>query len=91
MTNDAAETLALQALAWLAADDDLLTGFLAQTGANPAALRRHAGERDMLAAVMAYVLAEDDRIIAAAAALGERPETLAAAARQLTGEVPHWT
>ena len=44
LSPEAAETLALQALAWLVSNDELLPVFLGATGASEADLRARAGE-----------------------------------------------
>lgn len=91
MTDQQAETFALQSLAWLASDAEMLDGFMAQSGVGRDELRARASDRDLLSGVMAFLLSADERILAAAAALSVPPETLAAAARHLSGELPHWT
>lgn len=89
---ETAQTLALQCLAWLAADDERLGAFLAETGIDPAALRRRAGDPLLLAAVMDHLLAEDARLLDCAAALSVAPEHLAGIRVALPGgDVPHWT
>ncbi len=56
---EAAETLALQALAWLAAHDDLLPVFLGSTGAGEDDLRSRAGDPLFLAAVLDFPMIDD--------------------------------
>jgi hypothetical protein len=56
---EAAETLALQALAWLAAHDDLLPVFLGSTGAGEDDLRSRAGDPHFLAAVLDFLMMDD--------------------------------
>jgi hypothetical protein len=78
MSEAQAETLALQALAWLAADPERLGLFLAETGIGPAELRRCAGDKAMLGGVLDHLLsreylllrfAEENDVDPAAAAL----------------------
>ena len=92
MTPDHAETLALQALAHLAAHEDLLGAFLASSGADLAGLRAGAADPAFLGAVLDFLLQEDDRVLALAAALGVAP-TLPAQARAALpgGQAWHWT
>jgi len=52
MQQDSAETIALQALGWLAASDDLLPVFLGATGACEADLRARAAEPEFLGSVL---------------------------------------
>ncbi|QYK41150.1 MAG: DUF3572 domain-containing protein [Paracoccaceae bacterium] len=89
---EAAETLALQAVGWLASDADRLGGFLAATGASPADLRRGMGDPAFLGAVLDFILAEDDRVIDCARSLGVPPVRVAEARAALPGgDSPHWT
>lgn len=54
-----AETLALQALGWIAAEEGLLPVFLGATGLDPAGLRARAAEPEFLAAVLDFLLMDD--------------------------------
>ena len=89
---DQAETLALNALAYLAGDEDALTGFLAATGLSPDDLRSGAGDPHILAGVMDYLLADEQRLLAFCAEAGIE-ETLPARARASLpgGRETHWT
>jgi hypothetical protein len=78
MSEERAETLALQALAWLAADPERLGLFLAETGLGPAELKARAGDKAMLGGVLDHLLgreylllrfAEENDVDPAAAAL----------------------
>lgn len=92
VARDAAETLALEALAWLAGDGDLLGGFVAATGIAPGDLAGRAGDAAVLAAVLDFVLQSDDRVLGFARAAGVPPEDVAAAQAVLAGgPLPHWT
>ncbi len=92
MTPDQAETLALQALAHVAAHEDLLGAFLVSSGADLDGLRAGASDPAFLGAVLDFLLQEDDRVPALAAALGVAP-TLPAQARAALpgGQAWHWT
>lgn len=59
---ESAETLALQALAWLAADMDRLGAFLGATGAAPGDLASQAGQPAFLGAVLDHLLTSDDLV-----------------------------
>jgi hypothetical protein len=63
MTPERAETIALQALGWLAADQDLCDTFLGATGASPDDLRQRAAESAFLASVLGFLTMNDDWII----------------------------
>lgn len=96
MERDAAETLALRALAWLAGNDDLLPVFLGASGATPAELRSRAADPDFLASVVDFLRMDDAWVLGFAAACGERPEATAAALAAARAALPggstaHWT
>ncbi len=89
---ESAQILAIRALAFLAADEDLLLPFLAQTGLDAEALRAGADDPHLLAGVVDFLLAEDSRVLAFAAEAGLRPEAVLALRAALPGgDTPHWT
>ncbi|MCF6233607.1 MAG: DUF3572 domain-containing protein [Rhodobacteraceae bacterium] len=61
---EAAETLALDALAWLVTNDDLLPVFLGATGASEDDLRARASEPEFLGSVLDFLMMDDAWIIA---------------------------
>ena len=61
---DAAETLALQALAWLVTNDELLPVFLGATGAREDDLRDRAGDPEFLGSVLDFLMMDDAWVIA---------------------------
>ena len=61
---ESAETLALQALGWLVAQDELLPQFFAATGANALTLPTQAADPEFLGAVLDFLLMEDATVIA---------------------------
>lgn len=76
---DAAETLALRALAHIAGDGDLGPRFLDLTGLDVGTLRARAGEPDILAAALGFLAAHEPSLIATAHALDVSPGALVAA------------
>ena len=88
-----AETLALQALAWIAGEDErLLTRFMDATGARPGDLTGLAGEPVFLGAVLDFLLSEESQARRFASDRGMTAETLHAARAALPGGAsPHWT
>lgn len=58
MDRNAAAILAIRALTWLAAGPHM-SAFLASTGLGEADLRRRAGEPELLASVLEFVLSND--------------------------------
>lgn len=63
MTPEHAETIALQALGWLASDDDLCATFLGATGASLDEMRVRAMESTFLASVLGFLTMNDEWII----------------------------
>ena len=90
MKRENAETIALQALAWLAADEDEMNAFMGQTGLDQAALRAGAGDAAFLGGVLDYILAEETRLMAFAEDAGLKPDFPARARAALPGANPEW-
>jgi hypothetical protein len=87
LTEEAAEGLAIQALAFIAGDGERLGRFLATTGIGPAQIRAAAKEPGFLVGVLDY-LAGDERLLSAfAAETGNDPTHVAKALAALGG---HW-
>ncbi|NYS23416.1 DUF3572 domain-containing protein [Rhodobacteraceae bacterium 2376] len=92
MTPQAAETIALSALAWLAGHDELWPVFMGSTGADVTNLRAQAQDPEFLAAVLDFILMDDAWITECTAALEQKPEVLARARAALPGGAQmHWT
>ena len=89
---EAAETLALQALGWLLSQPEELGAFLSASGAAPQDLAQLARDPVFLAALVDYLLETDDRVLACTKDLG-LPATALGEARQGLpgGRDPHWT
>ena len=80
-----AETIALQALAFLASDDDRLERFLSLTGSDAGSLRSLAHDPASLGAVLDYLLGWEPLLLEFAAAQELPPESIAAGRRKLPG------
>lgn len=92
LTRDRAETVGLQAVAWLAANDELLPVFMGATGASEADFRTGLGDPAFQGAVLDFLLMEDAWVQAFCAAHDLRPDTaLRARAALPGGEQVHWT
>jgi hypothetical protein len=78
-----AQAIALSALAWTLGDDARASRFLALTGIDPDNLRERLSDPAMLDAALAFLEAHQPDLIACAAALGVKPETLIAARERL--------
>ena len=61
-SKDQAEVMAIKALGWLSAQDDLMMTFLGATGAGLDDVRTRASDPDFLASVMDFILMDDDWI-----------------------------
>ena len=89
---EAAETLALQALGWLLSQPEELGGFLSASGAAPGDLAHLARDPVFLAALVDYLLETDDRVLACTKDLGLPATALGEARHGLPGgRDPHWT
>ena len=89
-TQQAAEMLAIQALAFVAAEPDRLGGFLAATGLAGDQIRAAAAEPDFLAGVLEHMLGDENLLIAFAQSIGTDPAEIGRAYRVLRrpSEVP---
>jgi Protein of unknown function (DUF3572) len=83
MRRDAAESLAVQALSFLAGEPERLARFLALTGIGPDRIRAAAASPGFLAGVLDHVASEDALVTAFAAEAGIRPEEVEKARRTL--------
>jgi Protein of unknown function (DUF3572) len=81
------ETIAIQALGFLASEADRLGRFLAVTGLGPENLRAAATEPGFFAQVLSYIAQDESMLLAFAANSGITPEAVSAAHLALAG--PH--
>jgi hypothetical protein len=81
------ETLALQALAWLAGEPEELERFMALSGVDRDALRARASDPDMLAAVLDYLMGHEPTLLSFCQAAGIAP-TAPARARAALPDAP---
>jgi hypothetical protein len=81
-SQEAAESLAIQALNFLATEPERLSRFLALSGLDPASIRAAAGESGFLAGVLAH-LGEDERLLKEFAAVADVTPTEVDRARRL--------
>ena len=89
---ESAETLAIQALGWIAAQDDLFPVFLGATGSSEADAKTRAGDPEYLGSVLDFLLMDDAWIVAFCDAVN-RPysDPMAGRAALPGGEAVHWT
>lgn len=77
--SEAAHTIALQALAFLASDGERLGRFLALTGMGPAELKAQAGDTALLQGVLDHLMRDESLLLVFASDAGLKPEQVAAA------------
>ena len=83
-----AERMAIQALGFLAADEERLDRFLALSGLDPGGLRAAAAASGFLAGVLDHLCADEPALLAFAAEARLSPEAVARARALLSGEPP---
>lgn len=89
---DSAESLAAQALSWLAEDEGRLNAFMGLTGVAPGDLVKNIARPAFLASVLDYLLTEDALVIAFCDARGLPYSAPMQARAALPGGTPwHWT
>jgi len=92
MQEDRAMIIALGALNWLIANDDLRDVFLGSSGLSPDDLKSSAGEPELLGSVLDFILMDDKWVIACGDAQSLPYEDLQMARMSLPGgEQVHWT
>lgn len=79
MQREDAETIAVSALAFIAADDQLLPRFLSLTGIEANQIRVVAAEAGFLAGVLQFVLAHEPTLLRFSEESGIAPEIVARA------------
>jgi hypothetical protein len=82
---DQASVVALEALAYIAAEEAALLRFIQFAGVSPDQLRRAAGEPETQAGVLDFVLSDESLLLAFCDACGHSPETPAKARQALPG------
>ncbi|MCT8989409.1 DUF3572 domain-containing protein [Chelativorans sp. SCAU2101] len=90
MGRDDAETIAIQALSFIAGDPELLPRFLAITGIDAGQIRQAAREPGFLAGVLQFLLAHEPTLMAFTQASGLAPQEIAAAHRALPFGQEDW-
>ena len=85
---EAGEAVAVEGLAFLAAEPARLERFLAVTGLGPHNLRRAAADPGFLASVLDYLAGDERLLVAFAEESGRRPEEAMRAFEALRGPPP---
>lgn len=88
----AAETTALKALAWLAANEELLPVFMGSTGASSDDFKDQASDPTFLGSVLDFILMDDAWIVQVCDAIGLEYAQLQSVRMALPGgDQVHWT
>lgn len=91
-TQESAEALALQALGWLAGQDDLMPVFIGATGASEADIKAQAADPVFLGAVLDFLMMDDAWVISFCDTENLPYDGIMAARAALPGGAEmHWT
>ena len=89
VNRDEAETIALQGLAYLASEPDLLNRFMALTGLTPSNIQENTVDPAFLAGVLDFLLGHEPDLLAFCADAGLPPDAPARARRGLPDSEVH--
>ena len=87
MTPENAEILALEALGWLAGEDEAIQRFLGQSGMDPAELRQAAADPGTGAAVLDFLMGDEELLLRFCEHAQVSPKQLHLARHRLGGAV----
>lgn len=91
MATESAEAMALQVLAWLVSNSDVLGVFMGSTGLSEQDLRNRAGDRDVLIAVLDFLVMDDAWVSGFCESQGVPFDAPMRARAALSGGEVHWT
>ena len=92
MTSQEAEIYALKATNWLISNKDLVDVFMSSTGVSEATIKSDFHDGVFLAAILDFLLLDDNWVIAACDAMQLEPEAMQTARLLLPGgERVNWT
>jgi len=92
MRQDQAETIAIQALGWIASEEGLIDVFLGATGADLHNLKESVKDPDFLIAVLDFLMGDDSHVIGFCDQAGLPYETPMQARQALPGGAQvNWT
>lgn len=92
MTPDQAEGIALNMLGWLVGNEELLPVFVGATGADQDTLRESAGDPQFLAAMLDFLMMDDQWVMQACDAQGLAYGQVTSVRQALPGGADfHWT
>jgi len=90
MTPEAAQTVALQALAFVAADEDKMSAFVSKTGAGVTDLKQGVNDLEFLGGVLDFLLEDEASLLIFCETLDLAPETPMHARAALPGAAVEW-
>lgn len=90
MTPQAAQTVALRALAYVTSDDDRLSAFVGKTGVGANDLKKGAEDPAFLGGILDFLLADEAALLDFCRAADLAPETPIKARAALPGAAPDW-
>jgi Protein of unknown function (DUF3572) len=85
-TPENAEILALECLGWLAGEEEAIQRFLSQSGIDSATLREAAGSPGLGAAVLDFLLGNEDLLLAFCESAAISPKAVHQARHRLAGD-----
>lgn len=93
MNEEFAETLALQALSFVANDEDMLIAYLHLSGMTLESLKKSASHKETLASILDFLLQNEKRLLEFCQSYSIPPDVPAKARRLLPGgdEIPYST
>lgn len=80
-----ADEIAIDILAWLAGEPELLSRFLALTGTDPASLRTAIAEPGFMGGILAFLMDHEPTLMAFCEATGTAPQDVVRAHAALSG------
>jgi hypothetical protein len=80
-----AQTIALTVIGWIVAETGRAERFLSMTGLDPEQLRAGLGQSAIQAAAIDFLLSHEPDLLACAAAIGVKPDAIAAARQGIAG------
>ena len=89
ISRDGAESMAVQALGFLAREPEQLGRFLAASGIGPEMIRKAAADPSFLAGVLDFIAADEALLVAFAQYANLDPRMVARAHALLGGHLPH--
>jgi len=90
MTLNAAQIIGLKALTFVAADEERITNLCALTGIEAIELKRFAGNDEVLAGILDFLLEDESILLKFCRVADLQPETPKLARDVLSGVAPEW-